>query len=223
MPLIIMVGVPCAGKTTRARAIQRYLQEEKKLDVQLINEESLGFNKAEYYKDAQSEKILRGSLKSNVEKFIDQQRVVIIDSLNYIKGYRYELYCLARNAQTNIVVVFCDTDPEIAMKISQEGGYENPFPPELIKDYIGRLERPNPAARWDSPMIHLRFDEEIPFEDLAKTVLEGKKPRDPVSTKPVSLGSNYYQIKINILSFLLLIIQEISFDANFIYELDKTC
>lgn len=53
-------------------------------------------------------------MKSNVEKLIDQARVVILDSLNYIKGYRYELYCLARNAQTNIVTVFCDSDVEIA-------------------------------------------------------------------------------------------------------------
>jgi len=58
----------------------------------------LGFVKSDYYKDPQMEKILRASLKSNVEKLIDKNRVVIIDSLNYIKGFRYELYCLARNA-----------------------------------------------------------------------------------------------------------------------------
>ena len=115
--------------------------------------------------------------------------MVILDSLNYIKGYRYELYCLARNAQTNIVTVFCDTEPEIALKIGHEGGYENPFPVDLLEDYIGRLERPNPAARWDSPMIHLRHYEDIPFEDLAKTVVDGKKPRDPVSTKAVRISS----------------------------------
>jgi tRNA uridine 5-carbamoylmethylation protein Kti12 len=33
MPLIIMVGIPCSGKTTRAKAIQEYLIEERKLDV----------------------------------------------------------------------------------------------------------------------------------------------------------------------------------------------
>lgn len=84
------------------------------MEVQIINEELLGLNKAEYLKDPQSEKILRASIKSNVEKFMDQQRVVIVDSLNYIKGYRYELYCLARNAQTNTVTVFVDTDIEMA-------------------------------------------------------------------------------------------------------------
>ena len=66
-----------------------------------------------------------------------------------------------------------------------EGGYENAFPQDLFEDYASRMERPNLAARWDSPMIHLRFDEETPLDDISKLVTEGKKPRDPVSTKAV--------------------------------------
>ena len=58
----------------------------------------LNMEKRVYYQDPASEKQLRGQLKSNVEKHIDQSRVVILDSQNYIKGYRYELYCLVRNA-----------------------------------------------------------------------------------------------------------------------------
>jgi protein KTI12 len=57
---------------------------------------------------------------------------VIIDSLNYIKGYRYELFSLARAAKTTLCLVWCDTDPEIAAKICSEGGYDNPFPEELF-------------------------------------------------------------------------------------------
>lgn len=109
-----MVGIPCSGKTTRAIEIAKYLAENSKVQVQIVNEEFLGLQKAEYLKDPQLEKIMRASLKSNVEKFIDSQRVVILDSMNYIKGFRYELFCLARNAQTTTCVVFCDTDPEIA-------------------------------------------------------------------------------------------------------------
>jgi hypothetical protein len=43
----------------------------------------------------------------------------------------------------------------------------------------------------------MRWGEETPFDDIGKTVMEGKKPRDPVSTKAVrsyicnhSLGDN---------------------------------
>ena len=83
------------------------------------------------------------------------------------------------------MVVFCDTEKEVAQKRCMEGGYDNPFPENLFEDYASRLERPNPANRWDSPMFQLRFDEDTPLEDIAKVVVEGKKPRDPVSTKPV--------------------------------------
>ena len=39
-----------------------------------------------------------------------------------------------------------------------------------------------------------------PFEDIARACLDGKKPRDPISTKPEEL-----------------------FDENFLTELDKAC
>ena len=133
---------------------------------------------------------MRASLKSNVEKYIDSQRVVILDSMNYIKGFRYELFCLARNAKTTICLVYCDTDPEVAHKIAEAGDYPNAFPAEMFTDYAQRMERPNPAQRWDKPLFEVRDSEPTPLEEIAKACFEGKKPRDPVSTKPVSLNDD---------------------------------
>ena len=121
--------------------------------------------------------------------------------MNYIKGFRYELYCLVRNAQTTLCLVFCDTEKETAQKICEEGGYENAFPRDLFEDYASRLERPNQGQRWDKPLFHLRLDEETPVDNIASAIFsEGNRPRDPVSTKPEEL-----------------------FDANFVFELDKAC
>jgi len=53
MPLIIMVGIPCSGKSTRAKLIAKFLEEEKKLEVQIVNEELLGLEKSLYLKDPQ--------------------------------------------------------------------------------------------------------------------------------------------------------------------------
>ena len=108
-----MVGIPCSGKSTRSKELEKYLIS-KGMAVQIVNEEALGLNKQEYLSDPTQEKILRASLKSNVEKYIDPNRVVILDSMNYIKGYRYELYCLARNSMTTLCLVWCDTDRETA-------------------------------------------------------------------------------------------------------------
>lgn len=165
-----MVGIPCAGKTTRANQLKTYFEQTHQKEVQIINEEFLGLSKAQYLADPQQEKILRASLKSNVERFIDPQRVVIIDSMNYIKGFRYELYCLVRNAVTTLCLVFCDTDIEMARKICGEGGYENPFPEDMFTDYASRLERPNQGQRWDKPLFHLRFDEETPVDNIANAI-----------------------------------------------------
>lgn len=105
MPLIVICGGPCSGKTTTAEKIKDYLEKDKSKKVILMNEENLGVNKLDFYKDSTSEKIIRAKLKSNVEKNLDDKTIVIIDSMNYIKGYRYELYCLVRTYQTRHCVV----------------------------------------------------------------------------------------------------------------------
>ena len=100
-----MVGGPCSGKTFLAKKIEEYINNEKKKKVILINEEFLGLNKEEFYKDSTTEKMIRAKLKSECERNLDDETVVILDSLNYIKGYRYELFCLVRNFKTRHCLV----------------------------------------------------------------------------------------------------------------------
>lgn len=49
MPLILITGYPCSGKTTRALELKSYFEEYQK-DVVLINEENLSINKIDAYK-----------------------------------------------------------------------------------------------------------------------------------------------------------------------------
>ena len=48
MPLIVIVGLPCSGKTTVSEAIREYLVANGQ-EVELVNDESLGINKQEAY------------------------------------------------------------------------------------------------------------------------------------------------------------------------------
>lgn len=78
---------------------------------------------------------------SAVEKEISKSTVVILDFLNTIKGYRYELYCRAKTASTQHCVVrfacvysvqsapgsgtaalqvFCDVTPEVAKQTNEK-------------------------------------------------------------------------------------------------------
>lgn len=50
MPLIVMVGIPCSGKSTRSKQLEKYLKE-KGMEVQIVNEEALGLDKKSYLAD----------------------------------------------------------------------------------------------------------------------------------------------------------------------------
>jgi protein KTI12 len=105
MPLIIVAGRPCTGKTFFANELLKFLQS-KDCKAELFNEETLNISKSEGYKNSAKEKEVRGILKSAVDHNLTPDKYVIIDSLNYIKGYRYELYCTARTVRTTHCVVW---------------------------------------------------------------------------------------------------------------------
>lgn len=142
-----MVGIPLSGKSTVAQKLKEMLESKGKR-VQIINEESLSLIKNEAYKDSTSEKMTRGFLRSNVDKLLNKDDTVILDSMNYIKGYRYELNCLARNNATSMCVVFCKTELETAMKrweaIPESA---NKLNKELLEDYASRMEEPKISCK----------------------------------------------------------------------------
>ena len=106
MPLIIITGKPCTGKTTFARALVEYLKSRNLAQVELVNEESLNITKKEGYKNSFAEKNTRGAIKGATDHKLNAGCYLVVDSLNYIKGYRYELYCTARTFRTPHCVIW---------------------------------------------------------------------------------------------------------------------
>ncbi|KAJ9605486.1 kti12, chromatin associated [Cladophialophora chaetospira] len=128
MPLIIITGLPCSGKTHRAQQIANSLttlissstdSSISKRTVQIISsyhassdpdtpdvstndETSL---RDQIYTSASLEKTARGSEFSAIKRAISKDNIVIADGLNYIKGYRYQLWCEAKAVGTKCCVV----------------------------------------------------------------------------------------------------------------------
>lgn len=75
--------------------------------------------------DPAHEKTTRGYIRSSVEKALAPDVTVIVDSMNYIKGFRYELYCLARSAKTTNCLLYVNTPHDVCKQLnaSREGGY----------------------------------------------------------------------------------------------------
>jgi protein KTI12 len=119
MPLIIITGKPCTGKTTFANMLVAHLRNEGKPNVELVNEESLLISKKDGYKSSFAEKGTRGALKGATDHKLNADCYVVVDSLNYIKGYRYELYCAARTFRTPHCVIWVSCSDEIASEKNQ--------------------------------------------------------------------------------------------------------
>jgi protein KTI12 len=114
MPLLIVCGYPCCGKTTFSYQLAEYIKKETQNDVYVINEESENISKISGYSSSFAEKGTRASIKSAVNNKLNNNSYVIVDALNYIKGYRYELYCMARSLRTSHCVCWVVTDESLS-------------------------------------------------------------------------------------------------------------
>ena len=108
MPSLVLTGHPCVGKTTFAHLLAaRALRHPSNTISNVIHiRESTACpdrTKAECYSDSHKEKTTRAALKSEFDRAVNERgsggsTLVILDSLNYIKGFRYELHCISKAA-----------------------------------------------------------------------------------------------------------------------------
>lgn len=100
MPLIVITGIPCSGKSSVTKAIKEHLETQSKKVLVVSEDEILernGDDRNVTLSDSIKEKTLRSELKGQVLRHLTKDTVVILDALNYIKGYRYELYCASKS------------------------------------------------------------------------------------------------------------------------------
>ncbi|KAF3783749.1 KTI12-like protein [Nymphaea thermarum] len=156
MALVVMCGQPCSGKSTAACLLAGILRSQD-LKVRLIDESSLHLDRNVAYADMTAEKNLRGVLRSEVDRSLSKDNIAIVDSLNNIKGYRYELWCLARATGIKYCVVYCDTEEDECRKWNKERGDrgEIMYCDKVLDDLIRRFEKPDRRNRWDYPLFEL--------------------------------------------------------------------
>ncbi|CAI0390858.1 unnamed protein product [Linum tenue] len=140
MALVVICGQPCSGKSTAATNLAEALKQSdssSKFNVNTIDEASFHLDRNQNYANMPAEKNLRGVLRSQVDRSVSKDKIVIVDSLNSIKGYRYELWCLARATGIRYCVVFCNAEETQCREWNQQ---------RRIKDQ---------KNRWDSPLFEL--------------------------------------------------------------------
>ncbi|KAE8719406.1 Protein KTI12-like protein [Hibiscus syriacus] len=156
MALVVICGQPCSGKSTAARCLAEALNDsECKQTVRIIDEASFHLERNQSYANMPAEKNLRGVLRSEVDRSVSKDNIIIVDSLNSIKGYRYELWCLARAAGIRYCVVYCDVEDMQCRKWNEERREkgEDAYDDVIFEDLVRRFENPDRRNRWDSPLF----------------------------------------------------------------------
>ncbi|EGD73698.1 elongator associated protein [Salpingoeca rosetta] len=194
MPLVVLCGFPCSGKTRRAKEVHAYMQERGVRSV-IVGDESEGIDLARAYETPKVEKTTRGVIKSAVDRALAKDVVVIVDSLNYIKGYRYELYCLARALQTpHCIVHTLARDAECIARHEELG---SPYGEGNAAKLIQRFEAPNDHQRWDRPTFAVTHEETLPLDDIYKCLFEPEKvvkAHQATQSQPISATNFLYEL-----------------------------
>uniref|UniRef100_A0A9J7Y525 Protein KTI12 homolog n=1 Tax=Cyprinus carpio carpio TaxID=630221 RepID=A0A9J7Y525_CYPCA len=198
MPLILMCGYPCSGKTRRANELKEYFTQNTERKVHVVGDEDQGIDKNSVYADSQKEKNLRGALRAEVERKVSKDDIVILDSLNYIKGYRYELFCLIKHTQTPHCLVYCLTSTDVSSEWNKGREADSQYTQEILDALILRFEAPDSRNRWDSPLFTIQQKDSLPFDAICDALFKRKAPPPNQSTQSQPLSS-----------------------TNFLYELDK--
>lgn len=206
MALILMCGLPASGKSTIAdklgellgqggRTIRIVRDDDEALTVPM-NTSSAGENdigqerptpnlnmtmtRRDRYKNSTMEKLARAKLRANAERALTSSHsmAVIVDSLNYIKGFRYELFCVAKscNASYGVIYTLSNIDDCIARDSKRAESGMDSYGSELVLELSKRFEVPNGRNRWDSPLFTMdvsqdRWDNELP---AVRSVLDEK-------------------------------------------------
>ncbi|EGC47792.1 toxin-insensitive protein [Histoplasma capsulatum var. duboisii H88] len=114
MPLIILTGYPCSGLSYRANQLSTLLSSiQDSLTATIASKGRYKFHVVHshdeshprtVYDTARSEKEARAVVYGRVKRALGQDTFVIVDGMNYIKGWRYQLWCESKAAETTCCV-----------------------------------------------------------------------------------------------------------------------
>ncbi|THU95346.1 chromatin associated protein KTI12 [Dendrothele bispora CBS 962.96] len=173
MSLITVTGYPASGKSTRAAQLKTFLQNHHD-NVHILSDHSLDISR-DVYDDSRTEKAARSTLFSSMQRLMSSNAIVIVDAPNYIKGFRYQMYCAARELKLRVCTIYVVAKDEQCRKWNAARPDNEKYSNETLENLIQRYEEPSSMVRWDSPLFTVLWsDEQMPLQAIWESVSEGK-------------------------------------------------
>lgn len=238
MALIIVSGLASSGRSNRSALIKADLERRIKGSgaapsssssgptpnrVVIVSDHDVHAARSAYASQ-RTEKPARASYLSAVTRALGKDTIVIADGgagLN-IKGFRYQLWCAAREVGVRCLSVHVHAPPQVCkhwnQKRREEQGQDASYDDETLDSLLMRFEEPNAMTRWDSPLIIVptillppsdaepsispptiddtRISvEPVPFDDIWDAATKGSVNKAPEVVAPTrSTTANYLSI-----------------------------
>jgi protein KTI12 len=149
--------------------------------VRIVSEDTLNLNREEIFATPRAANAFRAALREEVARWLGQQTLVILDATQEIKGFRYEIDCLASSIPTPHTTVWCDVPLSEARRRNAECAR---LSPSLHDDVASRFERPLDTFKWDSPLFQLQPGATPPFSLIVESLFSDQRFVPPPCIPP---------------------------------------
>jgi O-phosphoseryl-tRNA(Sec) kinase len=167
--LIILTGLPSAGKSTfsknLAKILSRYNIDVIVLGSDLIRE-SFPIWKETY------EEFIRKASYGLIDSAL-KHYWVIVDDTNYYNSMRRDLINIAKKYNKNYAIIYLKAPLEVLIKRNIERGEK--IPNDVIKKMYEKFDEPGRKYKWDKPFLVIDTTRDIDFNDIAKKLIEKSK------------------------------------------------
>ncbi|KAN0061078.1 kti12, chromatin associated [Thecaphora frezii] len=225
MALVTVSGLPSSGRSFRSHQIKHELEHRIRAApssskaqlpsrVVIVSDHDVHVDRSAYASQ-RSEKPARASYLSAVTRALGKDTIVIADGgagLN-IKGFRYQLWCAAREVGVKCLTVHVHAPPRLCAHWNaqrrSEHGADASYDDETLDSLCMRYEEPNAMTRWDSPLFlvsavlqtqddstpiessHVQLDP-LPADDIWTAATQGQAHKAPEVVTPTRSTTSSY-------------------------------
>jgi tRNA uridine 5-carbamoylmethylation protein Kti12 len=168
--LVILCGIPCAGKTQLALALAKDLEINNGLDTIVVDPDRIRqmIPSLTSRFDPGRESFVSSLALTMIDESLKHFNIVISDDLNYYESARHRLTKIAQKHHVKYIIIYLTVSVEVAQRRNSARGI--PIPQELIAKIAGELDNPGDKYRWDRPSLVIDTEKITP-DDAAKQAL----------------------------------------------------
>ena len=141
-------------------------------------------------------------MSSAIKRVLTKDTIVVADGMNYIKGFRYQLYCEAKAVQTTNCVIHVGTQADKCRELNEQKALTGQsYDSEVFENLVFRYEEPNGMSRWDAPLFTIPFeDPDLPYDAIWEALIgsDGKskvvRPNAATVLKPAAEQGYLYEL-----------------------------